>query len=164
MILFFAWSMTTHISTIVGLSSPSTILKNIRRGREALMQSSTACQNATDKTCFSYFSVLQFALTSLTKRAFNPCLCFHTLANVRKDVANQIVACLTRSLPLSWTLGPHKVMNPSMFIDKSDYLLWFSSAATKLFYFPNTFQHEIQAVGNTRRQNRQETCPSAASY
>jgi hypothetical protein len=46
-----------------------------------LMQSSTTCQNATDNTCFFYFSVLQFALrTFITdKESFQPLSLFpHT--------------------------------------------------------------------------------------
>jgi hypothetical protein len=51
-------------------------------------------------------------------------------------------------------IDPHQVMNPSMPIDKSGYLLCFSNAATKLFSLPNILQHEIQAVDSTRRQNK----------
>ena len=51
-------------------------------------------------------------------------------------------------------LGPHQVMNPSMSIDKSGYLLCFSNAATKLIYLPNNLQHEIQVVGSTRCPNK----------
>uniref|UniRef100_A0A0A9D8M0 Uncharacterized protein n=1 Tax=Arundo donax TaxID=35708 RepID=A0A0A9D8M0_ARUDO len=105
-IFSFAWFISAATSGIAGFSSPSTTLRTIRSGPEALRQSSTVFQNSVESTMLCTSSpALVFANlfpyhASLTNKHFKASLCLCKLFKVRNEVANLVAAGLTRSAPV----------------------------------------------------------------